>query len=485
MTANTSQSTMFRTVQWLIFICLLVPPPGKGQELKNGDFENWRSVTHYQKPQNWFTNNNTFIDNDFPPLVNRSPDAKNGNYALKVTSSASIRRTGRATLFNPYTSTLLDSGITYRQRPDSITGYAKYDIKAGDTARIRLAFLQNVANGGNNLLGSVIVKIYGSADKYEFFSIPINWRTPINEKPDTLSAVIEASQNENYNNELFVDQLRFKKGNSFLPLPNGNFENWEPINSSEPSHWHSLNTMSLATSSRVMKKTNNAYKGQYAALVKNILTYRDFKIGVVEKQKELNPPHSYPDSVKGVYRYSPKGKDSAWIGYSLVDYIRSIDSSVTLMGQLKKLEPTDQYKPLHLNIPYTGNQKPDSLYILFSSGHINSDYPGNLESKLYIDDLSMSFKENTAIEQTPNESISVYPNPVKNQLKIEGLKQTRQFRLFDRQGDLLKGVTIKCDNKSGARPYCIDLSQFSPGIYFYRIGGVKSGKVIISNKKWE
>lgn len=272
-------------------------------------------------------------------------------------------------------------------------------MEARDTATIRFGFLRNIANGGNNLLGNVVVKNYGSSDKYEFFSIPINWRTSVNEKPDTLSAVIKASQKGHYNHELLVDKLRFKKGNSFKPVPNGNFESWRTISSNEPSYWHSLNRLSLVTSTRVMEKTNDAYKGQFAAKVSTIFSYMNFKIGVIEKQKDLIPAHSFPDSIKGRCKYLPKGNDSAMVRYTLVDYQESIDFSIRLMGDLKKLGPASQYKPFQLPILYNGDQRPDSQYILFSSGHIRSIYPGNAGSELYLDELSLSFKENSPIDR--------------------------------------------------------------------------------------
>lgn len=41
---------MLYGIQWFVSFLLLINTPGIGQELKNGEFEDWHSIVHYEKP---------------------------------------------------------------------------------------------------------------------------------------------------------------------------------------------------------------------------------------------------------------------------------------------------------------------------------------------------------------------------------------------------------------------------------------------------
>src|SRR5699024_5238190 len=67
------------------------------------------------------------------------------------------------------------------------------------------------------------------------------------------------------------------------------------------------------------------------------------------------------------------------------------------------------------------------------------------------------------IEDFVFRDVNVYPNPVKNQLSIEGLKGNAQIALYD-----IQGKTVFTKSTSLKKP-TFEVSSLQPGVYFLQV----------------
>ncbi len=460
-----------------ILLCLILfPPLVKSQAWQNVDFELWDTTQHFHEPATWFSNNTQLIHNQTEPLVHRTGNSKKGKYALLLKTATGNSKKGKVSLYQKNFTNR--AGVPYNQRPDSIFGFAQYGIPPGDTAELRLTFYINQNQDGKNVLGQVLIKFFDSATNYHRFSAPIRWFSPFDD-PDTLSGHIMASKGEKSNGYFMLDNLHFKKRQKLLPFPNGNFENWELIQSENPKHWFSLNTLTLKSPDRLIEKTHESHSGQYGALLKNAFTYRENLIGFMEKRISLKNAKGIPDSLTGYYQYYPRGNDSALAGYVLLDHKPGKGQSTLLRSNLRKLGPSSTYKNFTLPIQHNFDPKADSLYLLFSAGHLNGLIQGTKDSKLYLDGLSWHFRDHLSNSEKGNDDIKIYPNPARNYLNLNFESNTPEnLKLSDCKGRLVKKINLSSKAIKREGTYSIPIYDLAPGTYFLR-SGERVEKIVI------
>lgn len=81
------------------------------------------------------------------------------------------------------------------------------------------------------------------------------------------------------------------------------------------------------------------------------------------------------------------------------------------------------------------------------------------------DNGQLSYSGNTSITSASSVAISIYPNPAKNILRVEGLNSSANTKLsvIDASGKLMKQVNTQSIN------YNYDLENLSAGIYYLKI----------------
>ena len=440
------------------------------QMLTNGAFEKWDTIHYYNYPNHWFSNNFlNLVKNDGKPLVKATSDAHTGDQALMLESQGGNNQVGKAFLYNPYESGLLEGGVPYTQRPDSITGFAKYEIQPRDTAKFDIVFLKN-----NNLLGSVTIRFFDTSRHYEFFSIPVNWFSPF-DKPDTLSIAITASTEGKGPNQLILDDLRFKKGQNISKIPNGDFEHWYAIESEEAAPWKGLNTGTLHDTNQMLSRSQHAYRGKYAGLIANVKTYDQDLTGLVEQPIALQ--QEVPDSLTGYYDYKPKGNDSAIIGYFLINNASKPGESRQMRSNFIQLPKTNDYQPFNLSIRKGDMDEADSLIIFCSAGHINERLSGHAGSRLFLDELTLHNDQGASSSQPKSAGFQIYPNPVSSRLAIQGkhFHKTKEAKLINLQGEIINTHAIP--HQSHGASYW-DISHVPGGLYFIQIGNQMQKLVI-------
>ena len=103
-----------------------------GQTIPNGDFDEWQIRDHY-KLKYWLS-----------PTANvqRTEDAKVGNYAIKLINTYSATSNGRTGYVRNIDVNRKDTlnGFPFNGDPLSLVFWSKHDLAPGDTARAYVIF---------------------------------------------------------------------------------------------------------------------------------------------------------------------------------------------------------------------------------------------------------------------------------------------------------------------------------------------------------
>src|SRR5215212_8148059 len=123
-----------------------------GQAIVNGALESWTS-TPYDEPNGWMSSNNESIRRS--GIVTATKVTGQAGQAIKLETKVS----GGDTVFAFFTNTdgqgdptKGEGGVPYTQKPDSIKGYYKYDIKSGDSALLLVVFKKLGVITGLNMI---------------------------------------------------------------------------------------------------------------------------------------------------------------------------------------------------------------------------------------------------------------------------------------------------------------------------------------------
>jgi hypothetical protein len=103
-----------------------------------------------------------------------------------------------------------------------------------------------------------------------------------------------------------------------------------------------------------------------------------------------------------------------------------------------------------------GNFYPDSLT---TTSVINQ--PGTW-AYYYIDDVTVIADSLVAVNKEPNVEIGFYPNPIKDNLSISGLKGPTELSLYSLHGDLLQNFSINDGD-------LLNMSSLQPGYYLINL----------------
>ena len=136
------------------------------QSIPNGGFENWNTI-NYENPLG-YQSSNLHGNHGAIGTVNviKTIDAYHGNYAIKLTTTASGLDTNFAYYANgdPGKTPPL-GGMPYTQTPTGIRLYYKSNIIAGDSSLVLLEFKKNGV-----LIGQYFFAINSSQSSYTLFS---------------------------------------------------------------------------------------------------------------------------------------------------------------------------------------------------------------------------------------------------------------------------------------------------------------------------
>ncbi len=315
-----------------------------------------------------------------------------GGFGVSLTTVAAQGDTAFAYLINGDIDNL-SGGQSYNDRPDSLVGYYKYDVQAGDTALILLSFRHDTTENAN-----LTVTITGTQSTYTRFSMPINWTDTMS--PDSL--IFAASSSNAINelgitpgSELALDELRLinSNGDTLGAILNQSFENWLPDTSLLPSGWISTARDPFTRELNSVIRSDSAYSGDYSIRMKTSFFDGDTILGIVsnydyETQKGGSAFDRQVDTLYGYYRFESPGVDSAFV------FLKAFNQTDTFQRGLK-LPPASAFT--YFELPMNMPSNPDSIQVAFMS---SAEYQHSVDgSTFWVDELKF---KNCPLPDTPS-----------------------------------------------------------------------------------
>lgn len=433
-----------------------------GQAIPNGTFENWNS-NPYSNPTGWDSGNKESTTQMGISCVTKV----NGYSGFGVRMQTSIVNTDTAFAYIAMGDPKGEGGVPYSQKPSAITGFYRYNLPGNDTALFLVTFKKN-----GNIVSSDLFKIRGTGSQSTFtaFTFPL----ALSIIPDTVIIAATSSnlqENVGIQNGSFLelDNLIFTGTGITQQIPNNTFENWTTISNDTPSEW--VTWGSGAT------KSNSSYAGNYAIRLETTSDHGANSSGMTTGYMTDNngpaggrPYTNTNDTLCGYYKYAPMGDDSAGI------YAGLYNNGTPVGGNNMWLSAAANYT--YFEMPFQAGIIPDTIRIDIES----SKWPAtsnNIGSVLYIDNLYLKSNPLGIFEsKIANMKSLSYPNPVNNNLCIlfeKNITSNITLSLYDATGR--KTEILEFIKKSNS--LSIDVTNLSPGMYFYEI---KTTEGIIVNK---
>jgi len=429
------------------------------QNIPNGDFENWE-VRDHLKLSGWYSPTKN---------VERTTDAKEGNYAIKLSNThiegANGTRGYIRTLDFANKSEI--NGLAASADALSIAFWCKYDLAAGDTAR-----MYTVLRDDGTYRGKVDFRFTGSSNgEFVKFSVPIEWNTSGSRQFDTAwyylySYVEDVVDGDGY---VIFDDIHFENigertGSSY----NTDFEEWYNVGVDYPTDWRTLDllvydsyTSFLNTKSCVFVPSENAKLGNISLQIQNYMSGSNVRRGyafIGEENNDYYTPHiPFSDTFKylqGYYKYLPDGPDTARINFRTYATGRGTRSNNNLYLHEEKTEWTFFSMPL----TYNRSVEPDSAALIFYSGNDDGGEYG-INTRLIIDNLELVMEPEPlklSVKEAEKNYV-FYPNPTTGLVRVDLSSHIKKAFAMNALG---QKQSIPFSSKT------IDLSSLNDGVYF-------------------
>ncbi|MFQ5446996.1 MAG: T9SS type A sorting domain-containing protein [Saprospiraceae bacterium] len=457
------------------------------QTIPNGDFENWTQQLYFSEPVNFWTSNVQAFFSGAGANVTKTTDAYAGNFALKleaVTVDTSVVP-GTVALGN-LGSDGFTGGYPYTELPDTLTGYAKYNIAPGDTAFLLIIFM-----AGGAPFSVTSQPFTGVQDAYAQFKLPITSILPV--QPDTMQFILTTSADFDIavaGNVLYMDELQFI--GTTEPFPNGGFEEWTDVASEEPDGgWTTSNIFSI-TGDLSVTKTTDAESGNFALRVENTASLFGPPVGFIllGKLNEAGDPAggfpiaNTPKMVRGFYKYAPVGPDSSLFFALFSKWNPATSQTDSIAAVALSLPPAAEYTPFEMPFDVNWSDVPDTMLLAFAPSYIGDDSASiTTGSMLQIDALTIEFVSGVTFPLGEYLShVNAFPNPVRDHLNLQfsvANPTPLQVVIYDNAGK--EWATYDLGMRSGEVTFEVPVTGLPPGSYIYSIvtkKGAFNGKFI-------
>lgn len=271
-------------------------------------------------------------------------------------------------------------------------------------------------------------------------------------------------------------------------LPNNSFETWEPqLNGTyeEPggNWWATLNFLRGfgPTAPVTVKKTTDAQAGQYAAEI----TTGEFgsftipgllvsgEVGELNLQnptdiiKRGKPFTAMPASISGYYKYSPVNGDSAVVNAMLTKYNTATSKRDTLAFAEKLFySNVGSYTAFNADFNYTiPDVTPDTIIVVLVSSAGAQSLAGQVGSKLFVDNLELSYVQGIQMDLFNAIDVRAYPNPTVDRLVFNTAEPSsnRQVILYNQFGKQCHAIPFTSTSIE------TDISHLSSGKYLFAV----------------
>lgn len=380
------------------------------QVIQNRGLELW-TVDSTECPTGYECTNDQTFGSGFEP-VTKSTASLSGNYALSLETHI----VAADTFFGYILKGDIDNqtgGIAYSNRPDSVSGYAHYDIKAGDTALIVAVFRR-----AGVPIGSCFGTFVGTQTNFAWFSFAIDWQTPPSILPDSMIFAAASSNALNeigiaHGSKLVLDNVRFVGSGAVAQPANNDFENWTTIKSEKPVDWSTFLDYPFAYKYSLVNRLTDRSKinsGSSAIEIKTDIIDGDTLLGYLNNYNDNNPGgYAYTkqiDTLTGYYRFQTPGIDSGTAMITLHSGMQEYHKGV-------RLPPVSTYT--EFNLPFNCHFKPDSIRISFIAGTEFNHSSIVKGSTLWLDDLDFRICDAPKLEGavTGDTVLCIYSDTIK------------------------------------------------------------------------
>lgn len=421
------------------------------QTIPNGAFENWTN-TQIDNPDHWFSANMDRHDDIAVFTVSKVTGSVGSAIRLETKSFGTeiMESWISTTNGDPRTG---EGGYGYTQKPSTITGKYRCNIKPGDSAFIVAIFKKN-----GTIMGGVNGYFTGSVNSFTSFSFNIM----IGGEPDS---VILAAGSSNLINEIGVqvgswlelDELAFGGTGITQPILNGGFEQWTTINETAIQNWFLFGKDGIS-------RVNDAFRGTYAI---KLTTINDPQDGLRQCGIRLSDEnnggiikHGVPykllqDTLFGYYKLNSPGMDNGYI------FARTFKNGNQVGWFGENLTPSASYK--YFQIIISNSTEPDSIDVVVESSSQSTMIAG---TTLIIDEIQLASSKlnTTGMKSSPwvqKPSLVIYPNPALDELNIQSeLKGALAISVYKMNGEELLHQYIGSD-----RNRKIDIQELNAGMY--------------------
>lgn len=251
---------------------------------------------------------------------------------------------------------------------------------------------------------------------------------------------------------------------------NFGFESWLDHGTyEEPEFWGTFNPVSFI-GIQVIKDTVDVYEGNYSLkLSAGPIPAAVAVLGSINVNSALiepgRPYNERPTKLKCYYKTILVNNDSSAIAAFLTKYntVTHQRDTIAAAGSLFYTNVTS-WTLLELDFDYNSTEIPDTIGIILSST-ANPDGLGNEGCELSIDAMELVVPASGVEEQTAKSSISIFPNPAKDELKI--LNSAVAEKLFVHFYDIT-GKEIYSSSFSSSFE-TVAVKNFASGMYSVKI----------------
>ncbi|MCO6500130.1 MAG: T9SS type A sorting domain-containing protein [Vicingus serpentipes] len=424
------------------------------------------SYAQYEGFENWTSNTVQVLDNYETTASDRGVDGANAAFpstdAFKNTKSIRLETviaSNGDTLFGYFISGDGDNWTPGQQvtigNVDSIVGYYKYDIQAGDSA---VLLCSTFKSGVGTDYGFYIT---GTQSTWKRFAYYIG-ETSVD---SILLAAATGDPLNNFNGIagtwIQYDDIQLKNATASAPVVNGDFENWSLVTWDTPDYWETSNQWAFGEPTLPVQKSTDKYAGNYALGLNLLLGSKGDTLwaqatnGYFTNNGAMGgqPFSGSPTSVECYYKFTPGG---AGDGASLSIEFRQGGSVVGNYGNYFN-SAASTYTPWSQSISAI---TPDSVLIYIGGGN-------KIGSQFIIDNLDFVFPVGIT-EQLKVEKLVSYPNPTTDVLKIKFNlinENNVSIRLVDVVGKELTNRNLG-NLAAGEYRESFNTSEFTTGVYF-------------------
>jgi hypothetical protein len=357
------------------FLLFTALPIATEAQIPNNSFENWTSSI-IASPEGWHT---------YGKIIQVTPGF-NSKSAIRIERDSVNPDAPGAILYGMPSGNDVIGGIPFTDRPDSLVGFFKYDIKTNDSAWILVVLKLKgipVSSDTGYLVGT-------DTSGFKRFALQIHYLS--GETPDSLILVITSTNPDSQftGSYVIVDSLHFI--DTDLLIPNGDFEAWTYDTIEEPVGWYTSNRYYFSNPVLPVTKTTDSYSGNYAIRIENVNFVNSFAnaFAFAGPQTNTGIKPGFPVTERelffeGYYKFIPQNDDTAILGVIMYDKGNQVGA-----GFFQSKIPQSSYTYFAIPVYYSNGYSgiPDSATVLLLPYAGGQSPQGN--SVLFVDNIGFN-----------------------------------------------------------------------------------------------